>query len=135
MTPKKYLILFAITVFSTVGDLFLKKGMNQAEIISLVHPWVLLYALANPWIIFGVLILCCFFAAYISSLSWADLTYVMPATAFGYVLTALTSAVFLHEHVSASRWTGVLLISMAVGFVTRGPAKTVPPPEISVEAE
>lgn len=125
MTPKKYLLLLAITICSTVGDLFLKKGMNQVGDISVEHPLLLVHALANPWIIFGVLILIGFFSSYVSSLSWADLTYVMPATAFGYVLTALSSAIFLHEHVSVSRWAGVCLITLAVGFVTRGPAKTV----------
>jgi drug/metabolite transporter (DMT)-like permease len=133
MTPKKYLILLAITLCSTVGDFFLKKGMNQAGNISMENPFLLLHALTNPWIVFGVLILIGFFASYVSALSWADLTYVMPATAFGYVLTAFSSALFLHEHVSISRWTGVFLISLAVGFVTGGPAKTVQPGESPLE--
>ena len=135
MTPKKYLLLLAITLCSTAGDFFLKKGMNQAGDISMDHPILLLHSLANPWIILGVVILIGFFSAYVSSLSWADLTYVMPATAFGYVLTAFSSALFLHEHVSVSRWAGVCLITLAVGFVTGGPAKTVKPGASPLEAQ
>lgn len=133
MTFKKYLTLLAITLCSTLGDLFLKKGMNQAGTISMDHPFLLLESLANPWIIIGVLTLIGFFASYVSSLSWADLTFVMPATAFGYVLTALSSAVFLHEHVSATRWAGVFVITLAVAFVTGGPSKTVKPGESPLE--
>ena len=61
------------------------------------------------------------------SLSWADLTYVLPATSLGYVLLAIIAKFALHEQVSLTRWLGILLISAGVGFVTRGPALTHPP--------
>ncbi|MFI5105558.1 MAG: EamA family transporter, partial [Terriglobales bacterium] len=56
--------------------------------------------------------------------SWADLTYVLPASAFGYVVTAFLSRFFLHEAVSPWRWAGVLLITCGVGLVARGPSLT-----------
>jgi drug/metabolite transporter (DMT)-like permease len=59
-----------------------------------------------------------------TALSWADLTFVMPATAFGYVIVALLSRFWLHEHLSIYRWTGILLIVCAVGFVAGGPSRT-----------
>jgi drug/metabolite transporter (DMT)-like permease len=59
-----------------------------------------------------------------TALSWADLTYVLPATSLGYVLLALIAKFFLHEQVSATRWLGIGLISAGVGFVTQGPALT-----------
>ncbi len=67
-----------------------------------------------------------FFACYMTALSWADLTYVLPATSLGYVLLALIARYALHEQVSVTRWIGILLISAGVGFVTRGPALTSP---------
>ena len=124
MTFKKYLILVCLMVCATFGDFFLKLGMNRQPQISIDHPLALLSALADPWIILGVLTLICFFSCYIASLSWADLTFIMPATAFGYVLTALLSAIVLHEHVSVSRWVGIALITAGVGFVARGPSQT-----------
>ena len=68
-----------------------------------------------------------FFAAYMTALSWADLTYVLPATSLGYVLLALIAKFFLHEQVSTMRWLGIALISAGVGFVTQGPALTQHP--------
>lgn len=125
MTTGRYLVLAAIVVCSTLGDYFLKVGMNQMETIRLNEPAHLLFAMANPWIILGTAVLIGFFVSFITALSWADLSYVMPATALGYVLTALLSATLLHEHVSVYRWTGVILISLGVGVVTAGPARTV----------
>jgi drug/metabolite transporter (DMT)-like permease len=85
---------------------------------------VLIEALFNPWVALGTVILIVFFVSLMDALSWADLTYVMPATALGYVLTALASSWILHEHVSIYRWMGVVVISLAVGVVTGGKAKT-----------
>jgi drug/metabolite transporter (DMT)-like permease len=64
-----------------------------------------------------------------TALSWADLTFVMPATAFGYVVVALLSRFWLHEHLSLSRWIGILLITSAVGFVANSPSRTEAPGE------
>jgi hypothetical protein len=49
----------------------------------------LLLAILNPWVALGILFLLTFFACYMSALSWADLTYVLPATSLAYVLVAL----------------------------------------------
>jgi drug/metabolite transporter (DMT)-like permease len=59
-----------------------------------------------------------------TSLSWADLTYVLPATSVSYILLTLLAKFYLHETISLARWLGVLLISAGVGFVTQGPALT-----------
>jgi drug/metabolite transporter (DMT)-like permease len=68
-----------------------------------------------------------FYISYLASLSWADLSYVMPATTMGYVLTALMAHFMLGEHVSFTRWIGILMISFGVGFITGGPSLTISP--------
>jgi drug/metabolite transporter (DMT)-like permease len=83
----------------------------------------------------GILLLLGFFASYMTALSWADLTYVLPATSLGYVLLTLIAKFYLHEAVTTSRWIGVLLISAGVGFVTRGPALTRQPNTQSEQAQ
>jgi drug/metabolite transporter (DMT)-like permease len=72
-----------------------------------------------------------------NALSWADLTYVLPATSLGYVLLALVAKFALHEQVSPLRWLGIALISGGVGFVAGGPALTAHAhdPEASGQAE
>ena len=124
MTFRRYLILGAVMVCASVGDTFLSAGMKQVGPVSLHHLLGLLVALKNPWVFSGIFFLIVFFVSYLTALSWADLTFVLPATGFGYVIIALLSKFWLHENISAARWTGILLITLGVGFVTQGPSYT-----------
>jgi len=87
----------------------------------------LINAVFTPWIGAGIALLIGFFASYLSALSWADLTYVLPATAFGNVIVALFARFWLHETISWQRWAGIVLITVGVGFVTQGPSLTERP--------
>ncbi|MFZ0516332.1 MAG: EamA family transporter [Acidobacteriaceae bacterium] len=124
MTFRRYLILGAVMVGASVGDTFLSKGMKQVGPVSLHHLLTLLIALKNPWVFSGIAFLIFFFASYLTALSWADLTFVLPATGFGYVIVALLSKFWLHETLSPARWFGIALITLGVGFVTHGPSYT-----------
>ena len=121
-------MLFGIALFGSVGDSLLSRGMKDIGTISLSHLQSLVVALANWWVLGGIVLLIGFFAAYMTALSWADLTYVLPATSIGYVIIALIAKFVLHEQVTTARWIGILLITSGVGFVAGGPALT-PPPE------
>jgi drug/metabolite transporter (DMT)-like permease len=125
VTFRKYLVLAGVTLFGAVGDSLLSLGMKQVGSVSLHHLHNVILAVLNPWVALGILFLLGFFASYMMSLSWADLTYVLPATSLGYVLLALIARFWLHEQVSLTRWLGIGLISLGVGFVTRGPALTL----------
>jgi drug/metabolite transporter (DMT)-like permease len=131
---RKYLVLLAVMSFGGTGDVLLKRGMMDVGPIDLHRPLSLLGALADPWILIGIVCLTCFFASYLTALSWADLSYVLPATAMGYVVVATLSRFFLHEHVSSWRWLGILLVSCGVGWVTRGPALTAQTREARIRA-
>jgi drug/metabolite transporter (DMT)-like permease len=124
LTTQQYLILLCVTLTASVGDSFLSHGMGQVGQVDLHHLGLLLHALTNAWVIAGIVLLIGFFASYMTALSWADLTFVMPATAFGYVVVALLSRFWLHEHLSLSRCAGIFLIVCAVGFVANGPTRT-----------
>jgi len=60
-----------------------------------------------------------FFALYSAALSWADLSFVLPATAFGYVLNVWAGHYFLNESVSPARWVGAIVITLGVVMVSR----------------
>lgn len=129
MTLKKYLVLAGVTLFGATGDTLLSHGMKQVGSVSITHLQTVILAVLNPWVAAGIILLLAFFAAYMSALSWADLTYVLPATSFGYVVLALIARFALHEHVSPLRWLGIVLISSGVGFVAGGPEITPKPQE------
>jgi drug/metabolite transporter (DMT)-like permease len=126
LTFRKYLVLAGVTVFAAAGDSMLSHGMKQVGNISVHNIGSLFLAVSNPWVAIGILLLLAFFASYMNALSWADLTYVLPASSLGYVLLALVARFALHEHVSPLRWAGIALISGGVGFVAGGPSLTHP---------
>ncbi len=126
-TPRQYFILGLVAITAPLGDTLLSRGMTALPPISLAHPLALISAVFTPWIAAGIALLIAFFASYLSALSWADLTYVLPATAFGNVIVALLSKYWLQETISWQRWAGIALITVGVGFVARGPSLTERP--------
>ncbi len=124
MNFRKYLVLAGITIFSTIGDSLLSRGMKELGGASLHNISGLLLAILNPWVTAGIVLLLTFFACYMSALSWADLTYVLPATSLGYVLVALVGHFGFHEEISVTRWLGIALIAAGVGIVAAGPSLT-----------
>jgi drug/metabolite transporter (DMT)-like permease len=124
MTLRRYLVLAVVTLASAFGDTSLAVGMKRIGPVSLTHPDALITALRTPWVLSGVLLLLLWTACYLTALTWADLTFVLPATSLAYVAVALLSRFWLHEQISPARWAGIALITAGVGFVTRGPAFT-----------
>jgi drug/metabolite transporter (DMT)-like permease len=124
MTLRRYIILAIVTLTSALGDTFLAVGMKQIGPVSLHHLSPLVAALKLPSVFAGVILLIGFFASYLTALSWADVTFVLPATSFAYVVVALLSRFWLHEQITPARWLGIFCIVAGVGFVTRGPAYT-----------
>ncbi|MBV9072664.1 MAG: hypothetical protein JOZ10_03450, partial [Acidobacteria bacterium] len=127
MSFLRYTLLAIIVLGSTFGDVYIAKGMRQLGEITVSRWRDLLLAPFNPWVALGIVLLLSFYISYLASLSWADLSYIMPATTMGYVLTALMAHFMLGEHVSLTRWIGILMISFGVGFITGGPSLTVRP--------
>ncbi len=138
LSPRQYAILGLVSVCAPLGDTCLSMGMKQVPNVSLAHPASLIAAVFTPWIALGIALLIGFFASYLTALSWADLTYVLPATAFGNMIVEMLSRFALHEAVSVQRWLGCLLITIGVGFVAQGPSLTEHPPpatQVTVPAE
>ena len=127
LAPRQYLILLIVAICAPLGDTCLSRGMTLLPSISIEHPATLIAAVFTPWIATGIALLICFFASYLTALSWADLTFVLPATAFGNVIVALFARFWLHESISPERWAGIALITLGVSFVAQGPSLTEKP--------
>ena len=122
------LVLFVAICAQTLGDVFLTKGMRRVGEVDTLDPAALFQigvrVFTTPEIWLGILILSIFFGLYLIALSWADLSFVLPMTAFGYVLNALMSWRLLGEHVSAVRWLGTTVICVGVAVVSRTEQRT-----------
>jgi drug/metabolite transporter (DMT)-like permease len=134
LTFRQYLVLGSVGLCAPLGDTCLSRGMTQLRPISLAHPGTLIAAVFTPWIAAGIALLIGFFASYLTALSWADLTFVLPTTAFGNVIVALLARFWLHEPISLQRWAGIALITLGVGFVAKGPSLTERPTTEGVDS-
>jgi drug/metabolite transporter (DMT)-like permease len=124
LTPRQYVTLGFVGLSAPLGDTCLSRGMTTLPPISFAHPQTLVSAVFTPWVGAGIVLLIGFFSTYLTALSWADLTFVLPTTAFGNVIVAFLARFWLGEPISPQRWIGVVLITVGVGFVANGPSLT-----------
>ncbi|MGA3292938.1 MAG: hypothetical protein ABSE45_03020 [Candidatus Acidiferrales bacterium] len=114
------LILIMISV-APLGDTFLGKGMKQVGAMTswapadLFHFFFRAFTTGTIWI--GISLLLTYFVAYLLVLSWADYSYVQPASSASYVLIALLAHFILREGISPIRWAGVGVICLGVFVV------------------
>jgi uncharacterized membrane protein len=125
---KTLVVLFFAVLCQTLGDVALTKGMKTVGEVNTLNPSELLnigvQVFTNPFIWLGIAILALFYFLYLAALSWADLSYVLPVTAFGYTLNAVMAKWLLDEQVSLTRWLGTLVICIGVAVVSRTEQKT-----------
>jgi len=135
LSLRQYLILGLVSVCTPLGDSCLSRGMAQLPPISMARPLPLITAVFSPWIVLGIALLIGYFASYLTALSWADLSFVMPAAGIGNVVLALLARFWLHEPISLQRWAGIVLITVGVGFVAQGPSLTERPAQTEAQEQ
>ncbi len=125
---KTYALLVPIVFFSSAGNVLLGKGMRQ---IGDVRDWrlaelgaLLVKTFTNGWVWLGIGSLLLFLVSFMVVLTWADYSFVMPASATGYALVTLMSHWALGEVITPQRWLGVVLICLGVAFVARTPSSS-----------
>ena len=124
---KTLAMVCAMVVCANAGDLLLKSAMLQIGAVQLTAPGLahaFRLTVTNGTLWAGIFFLAGFMLSYMTVLSWADYSYVMPAGAFGYALLTFLAVVFLHEAVSTRRWVGVVLICAGVLLVGQTKPRT-----------
>jgi drug/metabolite transporter (DMT)-like permease len=138
LRTKTYVLIALMVCFGPTGDVLLGKGMKEVGALTGWSPaqlaHFLLHAISNPTVWLGICSLLLFFLSYMLVLSWADFSYVLPASAAGYAVVPLLGHLFLAEFVSPLRWTGVAFICLGVALVGNTPPNTTAPARISAHA-
>ncbi len=128
---KTYVLICAMLVFGPLGDVLLGRAMKEASPMrswapaSILRFFIRAFASPAVWLAIGSLAL--FFVAYVLVLSWADYSYVQPASALSYGLVALLAVIALNEKITPVRWGGVLLICLGVFAVGLTAPRTTQP--------
>ena len=116
------LIVIAVVIGGT-GHVMLSKGMRTVgdltEAPATRVGGMVVAALSNPWLVLGVALQATFFAMYLTLLSRADVSQVLPMTALDYVVVALLARLLIDEVITPARWGGIVLIIAGVLLVSR----------------
>ena len=112
MTGRARLLILVVILSNVAGNLLLSLGLK-----SPAGAW-------SPLVFAGVALLILWTLSRMTLMSWADLSYILPVTAIGYVLSAMAGKVFLSEQISLLRWCGTLLIVTGIVLVGRTQAET-----------
>lgn len=127
---KTLVMVLLMVVCANTGDLMLKRGMLQIGEVTisfsgLLHTFVSTLHNGSIWL--GIFFLIGFTLSYMTAVSWADYSYVMPAGAFGYAIQTMLAVVVLHEAVTPRRWIGVAMICIGVLLVGQTKPNTTDP--------
>lgn len=118
-------LFLAIVVFSgTGGEICVTHAMKRIGEVKSFAPRALLRVLQRAfrmgWMWLGIALMALSFYAFLALLSWAPVSFVIPASALSYAVGALGAKFFLGERVSGSRWAGVLLVCVGVALAWAG---------------
>jgi uncharacterized membrane protein len=122
MTKTLVLVLIAALLGGT-GHVLLAKGMKTVGDLTEAPTGrlagMVARAVANPWLLLGVVLQASFFFLYLTLLSRANVSQILPMTAIDYIVVAFLAQLLLAESVTPARWTGIGLISAGVILVSR----------------
>ena len=131
---KTYSVLIFFLALKAVGNSAMAWGMKQVPERMSMNPALYLRAMANPFVAMGIVALILALLTRIALFSLADLSFVLPVTAIGYVIAVFLGKAFLHETVSQQRWLGTLLIFGGAALVGSTTGNTTSGESAPIEA-
>lgn len=134
---KTYLLIGIMVMAGPLGNVLLGKGMKQAGRLAVwppteaLHTALRIFDTGSIWL--GVASLLTFFLANVLVLTWADYSYVLPASSVGYGISALLGYFMLSEPVSPLRWLGISIICLGVLIVGQTNPRSLEPSPTGME--
>ena len=118
-------VFLAITVLgNTGGEISVTRAMKDIGEVKNFAPAalfaVLRRAFRSRWMWLAIGLLAVGFFSLLTLLSWADVSFVIPATALTYVVGGLGAKFLLGERLTPARWAGIGLVSIGVALVCTG---------------
>ena len=119
---KTAMTLSIIILAGSLGDVFIAKGMKRVGEISTLRLRDLALIgksmVRNAAFLLGILCLAISFCAFLAVLSWADLSFIVPATSLSFVVSTLGAKWLLKERINRLRWLGTLLVCAGVALLS-----------------
>jgi uncharacterized membrane protein len=103
-------LIALVIILKPFSNLLLAYGERHFSSVPTLNPFLYVASLFDPFVAAGVLLQIWWLLSRMRLFSTADLSFVIPVTAVGYVLTSLLGKFFLHEIVTPVRWSGIALV-------------------------
>jgi drug/metabolite transporter (DMT)-like permease len=120
---KTLIIVLIAAVLGGTGHVMLSKGMKTIGDLTEAPTGrlggMIGRVVGNPWVLLGVAFQAAFFFLYMTLLSRADVSWLLPVTAVDYIVVALLAHYLLGEAVTPVRWAGIGLVVTGVVLVSR----------------
>jgi drug/metabolite transporter (DMT)-like permease len=107
---KTYAVLLLFLALKAGGNTAMAWGMKHIPEQMSMNSALYLHAMLNPFVAMGIAALILALLTRMALLSLADLSFVLPVTAIGYVVSVVIGRFYLHETVTHQRWLGTVLI-------------------------
>ncbi len=140
MTKLLIILLFGLAC-ETVGVILLKQGLSavgpvpSVSVAGVVH--VIKAGATNPKVWLGMFFEAVFFGALVFLMSQADISFIWPLTALGFVFMTFAAQFVLKDPVTPTRWTGVVLIvagAILIGYSEQTKEKATSRPTVNSPA-
>jgi len=116
-------VVLVAVILGGTGHVLLSKAMRPVGDLTEAPPdrlgGMVRRALSNPWLVVGVALQASFFFIYLTLLSRADVSLVLPLTAMDYIVVGLLAQYLLGETLTPIRWAGIGFIVVGVGLVSQ----------------
>ena len=118
---RTFLFLAIIVLAGTGGEIAWTHAMKRIGKVKNFAPRALLGVFRRflqsgwAWLGFGLMTLA--FVSWLTLLSWAQVSFAVPATAANYIVGGFGAKFLLKERVGRARWAGMLLVAGGVALV------------------
>jgi uncharacterized membrane protein len=111
-----------ITLATSIGEVLIAKGIREIGEISTVRLSALLQIalkiLTNKFFMLGIFLMAISFFTFLATLTEADLSLIVPATAISFAIKTFGAKLVLKEQISRDRLIGTLLVCLGVALIS-----------------
>ena len=112
-------LIFISVLFSSVGQILLRKGMQNQQLVEGDMICNVLSCLLKPSILGALFLYIASLIIWMVVLSRTEVSFAYPFSSLGFVFVLIASVMFLGETLHIARIIGVLLVCIGVFIIAK----------------
>jgi drug/metabolite transporter (DMT)-like permease len=113
-------LVLACVLMASFGQIYMKKGLKEKPLdLKEILSTKIFSTVFEPNVFLGLTLYVISAIVWLTILSKADVSYVYPMIALGYIVTAFLARLYFNESITTLRWIGMLLILGGVFLIAK----------------